>query len=97
MILYEDRRPHSSRMIWVNYREEDNTVSFELQDLGDDFEYERCMSGISLDEMLKALHLSDLDSLFAFLRDNYSAVDAMDRINEEILSKHGIDFVYYSC
>ena len=97
MILYEDRRLHSSRMIWVKYKEEDNTISFELQDLGEDFEYERSMSGISLVEMLKALHLSDLDSLFAFLLDNYSAVDAMDRINDEILSKHGIDYVCYSC
>ena len=74
-----------------------DAIRLDLQDLGEDFEYERSMSCISLDEMLKALHLSDLDSLFAFLLDNYSDVDAMDRINEEILSKHGIDFVYYSC
>ena len=65
MVLYEDKMPHSSRMIWVEHEKENDTIRLDLQDLGEDFEYERSMSDISLDEILNALGLEDLDALFA--------------------------------
>ena len=54
------------------------------------------MSDISLDEILKALRLRDLDALFAYLLENYSSSDAMDRICDEILNKYEISYLYYS-
>ena len=96
MVLYEDKMPHSSRMIWVEHEMGNDTIRLDLQDLGEDFEYERSMSDISLDEILKALRLRDLDALFAYLLENYSSSDAMDRICDEILNKYEISYLYYS-
>ena len=96
MILYQDKYPHSSRVIWVEYNGENNTIRIDLQDLGEDFEYERSMSDISLDEILKALGLEDIEALYAFLLGNYSSKDAIDRICDEVLTKYNITFAYYA-
>lgn len=98
--LFTDNNPNAARSIYVEIK--NGLVAFIQQDIGSlcekmfgDFEYERVIFDLSVEQLKSALGVETDKELLAVLKREYNTSDAFDRILSFVDNLH-LKYSYYS-